>query len=173
MTPQPIRQSGTDLTEEQFGELLSASSCAGTSPAEAHLDTCAQCATEFAQLRDSLSLFRQATTSYAGDHLRPMTLPARPYSPASERVWWTAAATLVLAAILPMQALRQHTQRAAPSAVSAQAPVQDDTADSDDQTLLEDISTVTAASVPTPMQALADPISTNLSSTQNSTQRKD
>jgi hypothetical protein len=171
MTPQPISQSGAHLTEEQFGELLSASSCAGTSPAEAHLDTCAQCAAEFAQLRDSLSLFRQATTSYAGDHLRPMALPARPYSPASERVWWTAAAALVLAAILPMQALRQHTQRPAPSAASTQAVVQDNTADSDDQALLEDISTVTSASVPTPMQALADPISTN--PTQTSTQRKD
>ncbi len=170
MTPQPISQSGAHLTEEQFGELLSASSCAGTTPAEAHLDTCAQCAAEFAQLRDSLSLFRQATTSYAGDQLRPMALPARPFSPASERVWWTAAAALVLAAILPMQALRQHTQRPAPSAASAQAAVQDDTTAAD-QALLEDISTVTSASVPTPMQALADPISTN--PIPNSTQRKD
>lgn len=170
MTPQPISQSGAHLTEEQFGELLSAS-CAGTSPGEAHLDTCAQCAAEFAQLRDSLSLFRQATTSYASDQLRPTALPARALSPTSERVWWTAAAALVLAAILPMQALRQHTQRPAASTASVQAAVKDTSAA--DQALLEDISSVTSASVPTPMQALADPISANPSSTQTSTQRKD
>ena len=172
MTPQPVRQSAAHLTEEQFGELLSASPRGTVSSAEAHLAACDRCAAEFARMRDSLSLFRQATTSYAGKELRPLSLPARPLFPAAERVWWTAAAALALAAILPMQTLRQHTQRPAPSAVSAQAAVQDDTAETD-QALLEDISDVSSASVPTHMQALADPISTNPTSTQNSPQRKD
>jgi hypothetical protein len=172
MTPQPVRQSAAHLTEEQFGELLSASPRGTVSSAEAHLAACDRCAAEFARMRDSLSLFRQATTSYAGKELRPLSLPARPLFPAAERVWWTAAAALALAAILPMQTLRQHTQRPAPSAVCGRAAVQYDTAETD-QALLEDISDVSSASVPTPMQALADPISTNPTSTQNSPQRKD
>jgi hypothetical protein len=177
MTPQlTLHPSSAHLTEEQFGDVLAHTSGPALESAEAHLLACDQCASEFAGLRDSLSLFRQASNTYADNELRrlpPVSLPARGIlSPALAPTYWLAAAALFVAAILPMQSLRQHTFRAAP-AVSSSTP---ESASQSDEALLEDVDSYTSASVPAPMQALADP---NLSSTaitatiQNSDQRKD
>jgi hypothetical protein len=168
MTPQltllpnlvPGHPGPAHLTQEQFGELLSVPACtADPAPAsaEAHLLACEHCAAELASLRESLSLFRQASNAHADNQLRQMprvSLPARGvFSPALEPTWWVAAAAIFLAAILPMQSLRQHTFRSAP-AVSATTS---DSATESDEALLEDVDRDTSASVPAPMQALADP----------------
>jgi anti-sigma factor RsiW len=148
------------LTEEQFGDLLALSSPGvdrATSAAAAHLSGCGRCAAEFAGLRESLSLFRQASTAYADNelrHLPPVSLPARSlFSPALSPAYWAAAATLFLAAILPMQSLRQHSLRTVPS-VSAGVP---ESTSQSDEALLDDVDRYTSASVPAPMQVLADP----------------
>jgi hypothetical protein len=176
MTPQlNFHLSSPHLTEDQFGELLAGTSGPALESAKAHLLACDQCSTELAGLRDSVSLFRQASNAYADHELRrmpPVSLPARGIlSPALTPTYWLAAAALFLAAMLPMQSLRQHAFRAVP-AVSSGA----ESASQSDEALLEDVDSYTSASVPAPMQALADP---NLSSTgitattQNSDQRKD
>jgi hypothetical protein len=170
-------RSGTGhLTEDQFGELLTmptrtADSAPGA--AEAHLFVCEQCAAELASLRESLAMFRHASNAHADSELRripQVTLAAREaLSPALVPTWWMAAAAIVLAAILPMQSLR-HTFRSAPATSAA---VSDRTAESD-EALLEDVDRDTSASVPAPMQALADPTD-GISSTAtiSTSQRKD
>jgi anti-sigma factor RsiW len=177
MTPQlTLHPRSAHLTEDQFGELLAQTSGPALESAEAHLLACDQCASELAGLRDSVSLFRQASNAYADHELRrlpPVSLPARgALSPAFTPTYLIAAAALFLAAILPMQSLRQHSFRATP-AISAGTP---ESASQSDEALLEDVDSYTSATVPAPMQALADP---NFSSTgntatiQNSDQRKD
>jgi hypothetical protein len=166
------------LTEDQFGELLSVRTSAvypALASAEAHLLACEQCAAELAGLRESLSLFRMASNAHADNELRQMprvSLPVRgAFSPALEPTWWVAAAAVFLAAILPMQSLRQHTFRSAP-AVSVTAS---DSATESDEALLEDVDRDTSASVPAPMQALADPTGSisSTASVSTSVQRKD
>jgi anti-sigma factor RsiW len=177
MTPQLTpNSSSAHLTEDQFGELLAHASGPALESAEAHLLACDQCASELAGLRDSVSLFRQASNAYADNELRrlpPVSLPSRGVlSPAFAPTYWLAAAALFLSAILPMQSLRQHTFRAAP-AVSASTP---ESVSQSDEALLEDVDSYTSASVPAPMQALADPnfSSTGITATtQYSDQRKD
>jgi hypothetical protein len=177
MTPQlTLQPSLAHLTEDQFGELLADTSGPALESAKAHLLACDQCASELAGLRDSISLFRQASNAYADNELRslpPVSLPARGVlSPALVPTYWLAAAALFLAAILPMQSLRQH-RFPAPPAVSAGTA---ESTSQSDEALLEDIDSYTSASVPAPMQALADPSfsSTGITATiQNSDQRKD
>jgi hypothetical protein len=177
MTPQLTLHPGSaHLTEDQFGELLTHTAGPALESAEVHLLACDQCASELAGLRDSISLFRRASNTYADNELRrlpPVSLPARgTLSPALAPTYWLAAAALFLAAILPMQSLRQHTLHAAP-AVSAGTP---ESTSQSDEALLEDVDSYSSASVPAPMQALADPnfSSTGITATiQNSDQRKD
>ena len=187
LAPQPDTAAGTQtgtthlteqahLTEEQFGELFAtnaAPATPATALANAHLLSCAQCAAEFASLRESLSHFRQASNAYACNELRrqpPITLPDRPmFSPALEPAYLAAAVAILLAAFLPMQALRRAALQPAPSMVSG---ITDRSAQSD-EALLEDINREISASVPTPMQALADPTADTDTPIQNSPQRKD
>jgi anti-sigma factor RsiW len=177
MTPQlALHPKSEPLTDDQFGELLAYTDGPALASAEAHLLACDQCASEFAGLRDSLSLFRQASNAYADNELRnlpPVSLPARGIlSPTLAPTYLLAAAALFLAAILPMQSLRQHAFRAA-AAVSASMP---ESASQSDEALLDDVDSYTSASVPAPMQALADPTfsSSAIAATiQNTDQRKD
>ena len=164
MTPQLALEPGitagtAHLTEDQFSELLAASSqsAPGALHAEAHLLSCEQCAAELVSLRQSISLFQMASTTYANNELRQlpqMAVPVRRVSPMQVQAYWAfAAAATFLVALLPMQAFRQHTlqpqQVVASSTTSASV-------DSDDA-LLADINQEISASVPAPMQALADP----------------
>ncbi len=171
------------LTEDQFGELLAASqeiASPGATRAEAHLLCCKQCTSELDSLRESLSLFREASTAHADNELRrlpQMSLPARRLLlfPALDPAFLAAAAAAIfLVALLPMQGFRQQTLQPAATA-SAPSP----SAESD-EALLEDVNREVSASVPTPMQALDDPTaSASPASTgietpiQNSDQRKD
>jgi hypothetical protein len=181
MTPQLAYQPGiapriAHLTEDQFGELLAA--CSQTSdpasPAEAHLLSCEQCAAELVNLRESLSLFRQASVAHADNVLRQlpqMSIPIRRplLTPGAQATWAFAAAATFLVALLPMQSFRQHPLQPAPAvATSVAGP----SAESD-EALLEDINQELSASVPAPMQALADPTATTAASVSTSDQRKD
>jgi anti-sigma factor RsiW len=181
MTPIPASLSSPHLTEEQFGDLLTQSVApAAQTPAsaQAHLLDCEQCAAELATMRQSLSLFRDANAAYADTLLRsmrPIKLPTRRHFALQPAYWATAAAALFLAAILPMQMLHRHSalpERPVTATIAAAVP---DSPVESDEALLEDVNREISASVPTPMQALADPTatSTTTSSSQTSTQRKD
>ncbi len=180
MTPQLTSQSdiasgNTHLTEDQFGELLAASAPAAdsnSSPIDAHLLSCAQCASELATLRESLALFRHATSNYADSqlHLMPIALPSRRIvSPILEPAWFVAAAAILLLAILPTQIARLHPLQ---QRLTSAAAVANNSSESD-EALLDDVDRYTSASVPAPMQALADPTTSVSTATQSSAQRKD
>jgi hypothetical protein len=92
--------------------------------------------------------------------------------------YWLAAAAIFLAALLPMQTLLRHKVQPA-QAVAASAPSASVGSESD-EALLDDVTREESASVPAPMQALADPATSASStstgietSTQTSDQRKD
>jgi hypothetical protein len=173
------------LTNAQIGELLSCPSsptAAGIdaesrASAEAHLLTCAACAAEVASLRSSLTLFQQSCTACADrefahvqKHASPSSLPHWAYP---QTALWATAAALIMAAILPLD-LRLRSA-GAPQATVAAASTH--SAESD-EALLDDINRELSASVPAPMQALADPTGSVASTsfqplTQTSTQRKD
>jgi hypothetical protein len=166
---------GAHLTAEQFGELL-AGSAPDASPqdafVEAHLLACEQCSAELDELRQSITLFRDATRAYANEQMLHRTrwvLPTRT-AHSLRSGYWAAAAAMLLIALLPMQVLYQHARPAQPVAAVSSVP----DATQSDEALLEDVDRAISTSVPTPMQALADPTATasndNFAST--STQRK-
>jgi hypothetical protein len=185
MTPQPHYQfAGTHLTDDQLGELLDSASVndgsAHLEAAEAHLLTCADCTAELAGLREALSLFQQASTAHADSEFARLREQGRPayrvfpaQRPYSRGLFWLAASAVLMAGILPLEMRWQRI----PSAPAAVAGTSTHTAESD-EALLEDINQELSASVPAPMQALADPTGSSTSadsqaSTQPSTQRKD
>ena len=193
MTPQPLQPPQPParpciagrghLTGEQFGELLARSSGSpepSDALAEAHLRACAQCAAELAALRESLSLFREASTAYADRQLRLLPQWRIPVRRHGLQPAYFAAAAILLLSVIPMQMAHRHSQlpksvvAAGASAVIA-AGDQARTAESDDA-LLEDVSSEVSASVPAPMQALDVPIVATESAAQpvdTSDQRKD
>jgi len=184
MTPEIMFQTDSNppatghLTEDQFGELLSAGADSfdpAMASAGAHLRTCEKCAAELAGLRESISLFRHASSTYANNELRQMpqvSLPARSVlSPAFTPAYFVAAAALMLAAMLPLQPMRPHTlgSAAAVSVNSSGSIVESD------EDLLAGIDREISTSVPASMQALADPTGSTQydSSASISVQRKD
>jgi len=181
MTPQFVEQSkiaeshGTQLveahlTESQFGEIFVGASMSAPSAVEAHLLLCEQCAAELAAMRESLSVFRQASSAYAEAELRrlPQIAVRRCAAPFFDPAYMVAAAALFLAALLPMQALHRFVSQPAPAmeTVAAVQPTESDRA------LLEDVDREASLSVPAAMQSLADP-STDGAAVQTPTQRKD
>jgi hypothetical protein len=180
MKTEHVFRSAEHLTEVQFGELLDASANKADrtlTPAEEHLLVCEQCAAELATLRESLVLFRGATSAYANDQLRnsaPIPVPARPlFSPVLRPMYFAAAAVLMLATFLPVQMLRQRSQRTAQQTASGAATDIQTYATESNEALLDDVDRASSASVPDSMQALADPTANNDLSVQKSNQRKD
>jgi hypothetical protein len=128
-------------------------------PAQAHLLLCPACAAELANLRDSLSLFRQASSAHANHELQslpPISVPNRGLLfPALQPAHWFAVAATLLIAILPIQSFRLRSIQSTPAeAYSAADTTQSDAA------LLDDVDREASASVPAPMQALSDPTAT-------------
>jgi hypothetical protein len=130
--------------------------------AQAHLLLCPACAAELANLRHSLSLFRQASTVHAGrelNNLAPLSLPNRSLLfPALQPAHWFAVAATLLVALLPLQTLRPHAMQSAAAITSDSAPSPSEL--QSDAALLDDVDREASASVPTSMQALADPTAT-------------
>lgn len=156
------------LTEAEFGELLAGSVRSGDSaltPAEVHVLHCKECAAELEGLRESLALFREATTSYADGQLRRMpaiVAPGRPLvSPVLRCMVLATAAALVLAAFLPMQMLHQKKQIRRQAVVANSATSFEHYATESNEALLNDVDQAASASVPEAMQSLADPAATN------------
>jgi len=157
----PGHASAAHLTDERLATLLAAKPgrCNGDEAvAEAHLLSCERCATEFGELRESLSLFRETSVACANTVLagrtagrhREWVVPARSPHPVHPAFWVAAAAMLLTAVLLPMQ-LRRH---AVPSSIAMNHAV---SSGESDEALLEDVNRDLSASVPSPMQALVDP----------------
>ena len=172
MTPQLTTQPGladsapgeTHLTGEQFGELMARpaeSAGAELALAEAHLLVCEQCAAELASLREAICLFREASSTYADEELRrrpSWILPERrSFSRSLVPAYWVAAAAMFMTALFPLQVLHRHSAQPAPAGVSSVASSDADRDAQSDEALLEDVNREISASVPTSMQALADP----------------
>lgn len=185
--PQPPAPSGiagcAHLTGEQFGELLARSAGSPEPPdalAEAHLRTCEQCAAELAALRESLALFREASSAYADRQLRLLPQWRIPLRHHGLQPAYFAAAAILLISVIPMQMAHRRSQLPKPVVAAGASAVvaagdQARTAESDDA-LLEDVNSEGSASVPTPMQALDNPIVATENAVESgatSNQRKD
>jgi hypothetical protein len=143
-----------------------------------HLRACLICSAELKSLRDSLSLFRDASVSYAHQefarvHVRRSSI-APPQSFLTQPLYWAAAVLVIVAALFPLSMRRQPTAPPVPSrAAISSASVSDSDAalraDSD-AALLADIDQTISSDVPAPMEALANP--TAGSTSDSSTQRK-
>lgn len=170
------------LTELQIAELIAASAreleqaAEGSELASANLHAaeCPQCGAEVAALRQSLALFREATAAYAGAHhsgIPAWQPPVRGFSLGSrfQPAYWTAAAAAaLLAIILPLQMALRHSQPPSaqqPVAVASSHPPSDS-----DQVLLDEVNRELSESVPSPLDALADPANSSQPS-QSATQR--
>lgn len=179
------------LTSDQMSDLLDRAlprrgetlnlEPSATARAEAHLRSCAICAAEFASLREALLLFQEASVALADREFSRLRKPAfsvlpahRPYS---QTLFWVAASAILMAGLLPLEMRWQRTA-SAPAAKAATAAASARTSESD-EALLEDIDRELSASVPAPMQALADPTDDASSQAsigiddQTSSQRKD
>jgi hypothetical protein len=165
----------THLTHEQLCDLLLATTPphdAEASETHDHLRNCPLCASEFANLQSSLSLFRETANSYSGRAFTQMQsapdrLPTREV--AIKPVHWAfAAAVVFLAAIIPLAYHPRHQPALYAPAPSA-APVH--TTESD-EALLEDIDQTLSAPIPSPMKPLADPTAGATSAQPTSNQRK-
>jgi hypothetical protein len=182
------------LTSDQMSDLLICRSSVLEAPsstsetARAHLLVCAACAAEFASLRETISLFQEANVAHADrefDRLQTLARPAFPVLPTHraypQTLFWVAASVVLMAGILPLEMRWQRavsTTAAASESSAAAAGAIAKVAESD-EALLEDVDRELSASVPAPMQALADPAGEDSaqpsiqSDTQTDLQRKD
>jgi anti-sigma factor RsiW len=174
------------LTGEEFGELMAGTTEAAgdvLAQAEAHLLVCEQCSAELASLREAICFYREASSAYADEELRKRPrwiLPARSTTSRSlVPAYWATAAAMFLIALLPMQVIRRHSAASAAASVSSVAASNAAGSNAQsDEALLEDVNSEISASVPSSMQALADPnndgtAASNATSDTTSNQRKD
>jgi len=136
-----------------------------------HLRACLICSAELRNLRDSLSHFRDASTSYARQEFAQSYAQrssiAPPHSYLSQPLYWAAAAIVFVAALFP---LSMHRRQPASPAIATAVSVSPQTMESDDA-LLADIDQKVSADVPSPMEPLADPTAGAASTTSTSDQR--
>jgi hypothetical protein len=148
------------LTHEQLCDLVIAEPDISNSASEAahdHLRACLLCTAELQNLRASLSLFRNATHSYARQEFARPTVNKASIAPSpgylSHALYWAAAAVVAVAVALPVGLHQQHSPVPQSSAAAVAAP---QTTESD-EALLEGIAQDLSTDVPAPMRPLADP----------------
>ena len=133
-----------------------------------HLANCLVCTTELANLRDSITLFRDASTACAHQrlaehHANNVALTPRPQA-FFHPIYWATAAAMILAAAIPLTLHRPSQPPPAPVAtVTTAAP-----AVQSDEALLEEINQEISAPVPSSMKPLADPTDTSAAQTNTS-----
>lgn len=162
------------LTHEQLCDLILAlpgeRGSSALEPAHDHLRNCLICSAEFEALRDSLALFRQAASSYAGHTYSRPSMHRASIAPSprfrSHVLYWAMAAALAIAVALPFSLRRQHTPEPQPAAVVSQHATESDEA------LLDGIAQDLSADVPAAMHPLADPTADPTASQSASEQRK-
>lgn len=173
------------LNEEQIAELVAASprqlrelsrnpdQDPSLAAIQAHAAECAECAAEIASLRESLALFRDASSAYADaqlDHMPVFRPPAQRPVLRQPAYWATAAAAVLLAGFLPLQTHFRQREKAPAPVLPAEIAQHAAPPSESDEALLEDVTRELSATVPAPMEALADPTGSASTST-NTTQR--
>src|ERR1700761_7151721 len=131
------------LTHEQLCDLILACSPHPLSSdyalIEQHLHACPACSEELTRLSRSITLFRDASTSYARQqlaevHARKATVLPTPHTLARP-LYWACAAALTIAVIAPLSL--RHPSAAAPSSATANTPSTH--TDVSDEALLEEV----------------------------------
>jgi hypothetical protein len=174
------------LTHEQLCDLVLADSSLPSETAtpntfrsdsdvvHAHLRACAVCSAELATLRDSLSHFREASTSFARQEFAQSYAQrssiAPPHSYLSQPLYWTAAALIFIAALFPLSMRRQPALSPATNTTRTATSISSQTTESD-EALLTDIDQMVSADVPAPMEPLADPTAATTTSATSLNQR--
>jgi hypothetical protein len=163
------------LTHEQLCDVILADSSLpreGTSTiVQDHLHACLHCSAELESLRASLSLFREASTSYAGQQFVRSCMKTGSIAPPqhflTQPLYWAAAAVLLVAASFPIKLYRQqhHPVPAAPAVVAPHIA-------ESNEALLEEVDQTLSADVPSPMEPLADPTAGSTSAKSVTYQRK-
>ena len=162
------------LTHEQLCDVILADSSlpreGSSTIVQDHLHACLHCSAELESLRASISLFREASTSYAGQQFTRSFLKigsiAPPQHYLTQPLYWAAAAVVLVAASFPLSLYRQH--RPLPAATAIVAP---HTTESD-EALLDDVDQTLSADVPSPMEPMADPTAGSTSAQSTSSPRK-
>ena len=136
-----------------------------------HLRACLICSAELRNLRDSLSHFRESSTSYARQQFAQSYAQrssiAPPHRYLSQPLYWAAAAVVFVAALFP---LSMHRQRPISPVAATAASASPQITESDDA-VLADIDQKVSADVPSPMEPLADPTAGATSTSSTSNQR--
>ena len=146
--------------------------------AQDHLRACLQCTAELQSLRASLSLFRHAASSYAGQVYAQSSINKASLAPSprfgSHLLYWASAAALTIAVALPVSLLHHHHAEGTPQPVAAEtvAPQATPPATESDEALLDGIAQDLSTDVPSPMQPLADPTGGAATAQNISAQRK-
>jgi hypothetical protein len=163
------------LTHEQLCDVILADSSLpreGTSTiVQDHLRACPHCSAELESLRASISLFREASTSYAGQQFVRSCMKTGSIAPPqhflTQPLYWAAAAVLLVAASFPINLYRQqhHPVPAATAVVAPHILVSN-------EALLEEVDQTLSADVPSPMEPLADPTAGATSAESITYQRK-
>jgi hypothetical protein len=158
------------LTGDQIAELLIAdgSGLFAVASHRLHLQACAACGAEYRQLqvlfgdlRDSavLQAEQEAAQAFTASGRQAALSPLRAYTSHRRALWTLAAAALTIAVTTPFAQSLLHRNtthsRLQPIAAVHTAPVA--AAPISDEALLDGISQDLSASVPTPMQPLANP----------------
>ncbi len=149
------------LTPAELADVLigDTSDTAANTASRAHLRSCPVCSGELDALRRPLELFRSAASTFAEQEyarVRPSRLLS--YHPQLRPAWFALAAMALLVLLIPgiLHEQRLASVPAPQTSFATVEPTQLSTAESDDA-LLSEVDQDIAASVPSPMQPLADP----------------
>jgi anti-sigma factor RsiW len=145
------------LNHQQFCDLLIDSTPNAAS--SAHLASCPECAAEFSTLEASLGLFRQASIQLAEQTIdrRPLLLPKRRHGRfLSIPAYIAAAAMLAVVLFIPLLRSGNDSSIADSGRPAAVTTASASPAESD-EALFDEINQDIAASVPSPMEPLANP----------------
>lgn len=161
------------LTHEQLCDMILARSphplSSDFAALQHHLGSCPACSAELASLRASITLLREASTSYSQQQftrLRSDNIPTLSKT-LIQPIYWAAAAVLCIAAALPLTLHRQNPS----TPVSSASTIKPATPSPSDEALLEEINQELSAPIPSPMQPLADPTASSATTPSTSSQR--
>ena len=165
------------LSHEQLCDLifadLSSDPADDSGVVHEHLRACLICSAELKSLRDSLTLFRDASVSYARQQFAHSPLRrssiAPPQSYLTQPLYWAAAVLVLVAALFPLS--MRHPRSVSPAHTKATLSSPAAAQSQSDAALLADIDRTLSGDVPAPMEALADPTAQR-STSSTSAQRK-
>ena len=153
------------LTDEQMYDLLEPSANPAAQP---HFRSCSRCQAEVASLRESLAIFRDATTdvaAIAAPKLPPAIALTNSWS-FGPKVWAASFATATAVLAVSISVLHPMHRNPVTNTTPGSAPQAALTNESDDA-LLDGIQQDLSTSIPPSLEPLAVPAASSETSTQN------